>query len=101
MATEEFVRPNGKTYKPRKPGLYIEEFESVSDATCVAVFGTHDLAEATLFAFHSLVGLDLDPNRAHTAWWRKVPFDPNGGHWDWTFMDDPVRGKPCVVFEYD
>lgn len=101
MATETFIRPNGKPYKPRKTELTIEVFEGHDDSQCCVVFGTHDLAKATLFAFDTLVGLDLNPQNAHTGWWRKVPFDPSGSHyWDWTFMDDPVRGRPCVIFQY-
>ncbi|HEY3559636.1 MAG TPA: hypothetical protein VGL05_19340 [Kribbella sp.] len=87
-------RPNGKTYRPRKPPS-IEIVTDLQDDTAAAfVLRTHDMHDAInritdqlIFEHH------LDPTSAHTDWVRLAPWGDDGGTW----ITDPVRGTPCVV----
>lgn len=92
---ELLVRPNGKPYKPRKPPS-VETIVDDRDDTGVVVLRTHDFRRAIELASRLIDEFELDPTTAYTGWWRSVPFDPSGYH-DTAFIEDPVRGVPCVV----
>jgi hypothetical protein len=95
---EEFTRPNGKPYMPRKPPS-VETFLDHNDDGGVVVLRTLDFQRAIELASDLIDEYELDPTRAYTAWWRAVPFDPSGYH-DWAWIDDPARGLPCVVIPH-
>lgn len=91
-------RPNGKTYRPRKPPS-VQLIADHNDDTGVIVLRTHDYQRAIELASHLIDEYGLNPTVAYTAWWRLVPFDPSGYH-DTAWIDDPVRGTPCVVIPH-
>ena len=65
------VRPNGKTYQPRK--LTVEPIERPDGDYAVIVFGTHDVETAQPLA-DERVRADVDPSyvagEPHLGWWR-------------------------------
>lgn len=91
------VRPNGKHYTRRKP-LEVTEFGTYGGDIGVVVLGTHDVTQAKAIAEHVLVEYDLDSSEPSLNWWRNVPWDESG-QFDWSWINDCVRGTPCVVWE--
>lgn len=91
------TRPNGKVWRPRKP-LRINTFDNPEGMTGVVVFGTHDEDTAARAAQRELAFWDLALVTGHAAWWRLVPWDAFNLGCDSTWINDPVRGTPCVVF---
>ena len=97
--TEVVIRPNGKMYKARKPCFVLTWLDG--DYRAVAVFRTHDVKLARWLAKSFWGDLDSDTEIEDASvdinWWRLVPFDPSG-EYDSSWIDDEVRGIPCVVF---
>lgn len=91
------MRPNGKPYQRRKP-ITISEFTTRDGWTGVCVQGTHDLAHAAALAGELLSVHELLSVAPCFAWWRLVPWDTSG-QCDSSWIDDPTRGTPCVVWE--
>lgn len=92
-------RPNGKLYRPRKAPS-VETFVDHNDYDGAVVLRTHDFQLAIELASNLIDEYGLNPTHAYTNWWRAVPFDPSGYH-DWAWVDDPVRGVPCVVIPHE
>jgi len=91
------VRPNGKTWRGRKP-VRVEEFTDPWDDTGFVVLGTHDVAHAlALLGADRVFEYGLNVEQARTDWWRRVPWDPFGSY-DSSYITDAERGTPCVVF---
>ena len=91
------TRPNGRPYLRRKP-IVVSEFTTRDEWTGVCVQGTHDLATAAAAAAGLLAEFELLSIAPYFAWWRLVPWDASGlGDRSW--IDDPARGTPCVVWE--
>jgi hypothetical protein len=96
--TLEFVRPNGKRYKPRKPGLVAQTWEDNDciGASGVIVFGTHDIAEATetaKAAVRQYFGCN-GVTEAYAAWFRS---SYRNGQPIWVI--DTEKGRPGVSFQ--
>lgn len=97
MPPAPITRPNGKVWRPRKP-LRLSEFEDHYNETGWVVFGTHDVAVALAFLGEQLVAdYGLTPDQAEATWWRSVPWS-SSGH-DFSYITDPDKGTPCVVFQ--
>ena len=92
------VRPNGKTWRGRKP-IRVREFTDYDGCTGIVVLGTHDAWEATVLAAYLIAEYELWAGDAVADWWRLVPWDTCGGGFDSTWITDPERGTPCVVFQ--
>lgn len=99
LALAVVERPNGKTYRAKKPPS-VEEYVDHEDCTCIVVIRTHDVDLATTLAANEIRSYDLDPANAYRSWWRLVPFNLHNGH-DQSYVDDPERGMPCVVIPYE
>ena len=97
---EVFTRPNGKPYRPQLAPR-VDTYQDQDDYECVVVLRTHDIAKAIELAADQIEYLGLDGANATTDWWRSVPFNPMGTGYDWSWINDPVRGIPCVVIPYD
>lgn len=88
------VRPNGKPYRPRRPGLRAHAWEGEDDCG-VVVFGTLDPDRARAFAAQMC-----------THWYgMPVVVDPEPGWYRDAFVygerrwtRDPERGAPGVMF---
>lgn len=96
--TEVITRPNGKVWRGRKP-IRTAEFSGLDGELGLIVLGTHDVEEATRRAMNTQTWTDgelwyCEPRR---EWWRLVPWDTGYGY-DSSWIDDPERGTPCVVF---
>ncbi|MFJ1539196.1 hypothetical protein ACIODS_11705 [Micromonospora chalcea] len=93
--TAALTRPNGKTYRPRKPGLRAHSWRNDDDTCGVIVFGTLDPERAHAFAvemcryWHGLPEA-VDPK----PWWYRQTFI--SGELTWT--EDAERGAPGVMF---
>lgn len=95
---EAFVRPNGKPYRPRKPGLRAKSWQNEwgTEDYGVIVFGsldpdrTHPFAEQ---ACRSWSNGDEVMHGPQPGWWR-VAMRAGGRQW----VDDPVRGAPGVMW---
>lgn len=91
------IRPNGKTYRPRKAPS-VEEFDSYSGGNGFVVLRTHDIVLATeMVSRHR--GQAVSPDECTLEWWRLVPFSVNGSGHDYNWITDEVRGVPCVVWD--
>lgn len=98
LAREQFTRANGKTYRPRKPGLQAHSWENHGyDENCgVIVFGTLDPDAARDFAiqmckhWYGMAGV----TNPEPGWYRSG--FRNG---EPTWLDDEHRGRPGVMFE--
>jgi hypothetical protein len=97
----EIVRPNGKVYRRRKPGLWAHAWQNETGhdaARGVIVFGTHDPDRARAFAeaasghWHESFAVV----RPRPGWFRDA-YDAYGRAW----VDDPDRGAPGVMFWTD
>lgn len=94
----EFRRPDGRVYRPRKPGLRAHAWENFGEACGVIVFGTLDPDAADDFARQSAAywygegGLLYDPV---PGWWRDG-FGSHGRMW----IADEKRGAPGVMFTW-
>lgn len=92
---EVFVRPNGKPYRPRRPGLLAHRPWESETAAGVIILGTLDPGTAhpaAVEACHYWYE-DATAGRPEPGWWRY-------GFW-WgepTWLDDPRRGRPGVMF---
>lgn len=91
------TRPNGKVWRARLP-IRFSEFGGWYGDTGWVVFGTHDvdlalrvLGEDRVFEYV------LTADRAEPTWWRRVPWNSDG--YDFSYITDPERGTPCVVFQ--
>lgn len=100
MNTVEIRRPNGKLYRARKPPEVTTYQDWRDDVTCGLVLRTHDVELALQLAADLIAELELVPANASTHWWRLAPFK-NGSGYDRNWIDDPVRGVPCVVIPYE
>lgn len=98
-AVNTLVRPDGRTYRPRKPGLRARAWENTyPDVAGVIVFGTLDPDEARERAVE-----------ACAAWYGEGELkDPRPGWYrsaiqrgDPLFVLDEVRGAPGVSFTWD
>ncbi|AHY26965.1 hypothetical protein SEA_NAIRB_49 [Mycobacterium phage Nairb] len=94
----EFTRPNGKPYRPRKPGLqaHIWSNEAAGLNECgVVVLGTHDIEAARPLALDaSRRYLDADGIEAPVRGWFRQGF--HYGERRWFFDGD--KGRPGVSF---
>ena len=97
--TEQIVRPNGKPYRARKPPM-VETYFDTSDCESIVVLRTHDIPKALELAGDRIDDLELDRDGARTSWWRLVPWDVGSGY-DTNWINDDVRGTPCVVIPCD
>lgn len=94
---EPITRPNGKTWRGRKP-IRFDEFGGWYGGTGWVVFGTHDVDLALrALGDERVFEYSLTRDRAEQTWWRKVPWNSDG--YDYSYITDPDRGTPCVVFE--
>lgn len=94
----ELTRPNGKVWRGRLP-IRFTEFcaNGFTDETGFVVFGTHDIAyAATVLGDERMFEYCLTRDRAERHWWRTVPWSSEG--YDFSYIEDPERGTPCVVF---
>lgn len=89
------TRPNGKPYRPRKPGLRARAWDNQEDGCGVIVFGTLDPDRARPFAtemcnyWHDLpVAADPQP-----GWYREAFV-----YGDLRWIGDEKRGAPGVMF---
>lgn len=94
--TPGIERPNGKLYHPRKD-ITAKEFEDAYGDTGIVVLRTHDIEDARSRYPELLAVHDLQYAEGTRDWWRLVPWDAGSG--DWSYISDPARGVPCVVFE--
>lgn len=93
MTTTAIQRPNGKTYRPRKPPT-VETLVDLQDETSSAVvLRTHDFQTAIELANWHTREYELDPTAAYTGWLRLVPWGGDSGSW----QTDPEHGIPCVI----
>jgi hypothetical protein len=94
------VRPNGKTYQPRKIAVEAWENDNASDGWTVGaiVFGTHDVDFARPLATEAVRRFDDDMVAlgAETGWYRD---GFQGGERTW--VDDPDLGRAGVWFRAD
>lgn len=97
MSRSGIERPNGKLYRPRKD-ITAEEFQDAYGDTGIVVLRTHDIEDARSRYPELLAVHDLQDAEGVRDWWRLVPWDAGSGH-DRSYISDPVRGVPCVVFE--
>lgn len=99
MTAHVLSRPNGKTYRPRTEPR-VGEFFDYEERTCLVVEFTHDLdAAADLVREAWSYNTDCPLPVGRRVWWRLVPFDTGCGY-DRSWIDDPVRGTACVVFDH-
>jgi hypothetical protein len=96
---DELVRPNGKPYRPRRVPSVEGYVDWHDDVECVVVVRTHDIPLALQLAADRIAELELNPENAHTDWWRLVPWGSDC--YDNSWIPDPVRGVPCVVIPYE
>lgn len=98
------VRPDGRTYRPRKPGLRARAWENRDnvgeESAGVIVFGTLDPDEARSLAQDSCAAWYGDADSFHLAeatpgWWRDS-FAYAGRTW----IEDEQRGAPGVMFTW-
>lgn len=102
VVTAVFIRPNGKTYRPRKPGLRARAWENdgYDGRAGVIVFGTltPDAArrfagEAAAYWFGDADTFEVcDPS---PGWWRDG-FTVAGRTW----VEHAGRGAPGVMFTW-
>lgn len=90
----EFVRPNGKVYRPRKAPRFTEYEDYSSCDLKPLVLGTHDLAIAERIVGDCWDDYGVDKNAPVKAWWRDGMRDGRR-----TFIDDPERGIPVIYWE--
>lgn len=90
------TRPNGKTYRPRKP-VSVSTFENY-EGESVLVWRTHNVFYAGLLAARSLRERDLDPADVQVSWWREVPWS-DSGMYARSLIEDPDRGVPVVYWD--
>jgi hypothetical protein len=98
----EFTRPDGRVYRPRRPGLWVRAWENPDEfnSGCI-VFGTLDpQGQAAARAHEACAHWFGDAGSFRIAypvpgWWR----DGYGLHGR-TWIDDPVRGAPGVMFTW-
>lgn len=92
------VRPNGKTYRPRREPR-VDVYYDHDDVAGVVVIGTHDLEAATELA--TPLWEHPEPLPSGTpSWWRLVPWDTGTGY-DRNWIVDQERGSPVVIFHPD
>jgi hypothetical protein len=99
---ETFVRPNGKTYRPRTSGLTVrvwdnEHLDYTDQCYGVIVFGTHNRSRADALAIEAVRrewGGTFEIDNGTPTWMRLTP---RAGEFVW--VQDEVRGRPCVAFE--
>lgn len=98
--SETITRPNGKRWRGRLP-VRTAEFTNYDQCLCLVVLGTHDVQEATRRAQNTSTWTEgeLWYCEPRADWWRLVPWDASGLGFDSTWITDPERGTPCVVFE--
>jgi len=94
---DTITRPNGKVWRGRLP-VRVREFTDIDWCTGIVVLGTQDAWEATVLAANLIAEYELRASDARADWWRLVPWDTCGGGFDSTYITDPERGTPCVVF---
>lgn len=96
---EPIARPNGKAWRGRNP-IRVAEFYGMDECLSLVVLGTHDVEEATRRAMNTTTWTEgeLWYYEPRTDWWRLVPWDACGLGYDSTWITDPERGTPCVVF---
>lgn len=94
-----FLRPDGRTYRPRKPGLRAHGWENQNGADGrhgVIVFGTLDPDKATPLAAEAIMYWhdgECVPATPEPGWYR------DGYHWgERTWITDEKRGAPGVMF---
>lgn len=97
------MRPNGKTYQPRKITVEIWDNDSDSlhagDDYGVVVLGTHDIAVAQVLADDEIArrwDSDLSGVEACAGWFRD-----SFRHGARTWVNDPERGRAGVWFRAD
>jgi hypothetical protein len=98
---EQFVRPNGRFYRPRREGLWARAWsnEPDGDQGCI-VFGTlrPELAEQLAREVCGYWYGDADTfdvAEPGAGWWRDG-YGYAGRQWS----DDPERGTPGVMFTW-
>ncbi len=98
------TRPDGRTYRPRKPGLRARGWENPDptgdESAGVVVFGTLDPDEARTLAQESCEAWYGDPDlyqltEPKASWWRDG-FTYAGRAW----IEDEQRGAPGVMFTW-
>lgn len=97
--SEEFTRPNGKRYRPRKPDLIAEAWEDndYDGAAGVIILGTLDpdtarpIAETACRAFFGSHSVPADPSPG----WFRNGFQNGERSW----FVDCEKGRPGVSFE--
>lgn len=97
MTAPLLTRPNGKPYRPRKDPS-VQEFTDSQEYTGLVVLRTHDVELARRLAEPLIAEYELWNTEPTREWWRSVPWDTSG-YCDRSYVDDPVRGIPCVVFQ--
>jgi hypothetical protein len=98
----EFVRPNGRVYRPRRRDLWVRAWENAEefDSGCI-VFGTLDpQGPASAKAHEACAAWYGDADSFHIAylvpgWWRDG-YGLSGRTW----IEDAVRGAPGVMFTW-
>lgn len=96
---ETIVRPNGKPYRRRKP-IRADQYQH-ADGEGLLVMGTHDVDRARAAYESALLNLELQDVEPQLRWLRVVPWDAYGLGVDSSWIEDPVRGVPCVDFMPD
>lgn len=104
MSVETFTRPNGKTYRPRKPGLRARAWENYGhhheEARGVIVFGTLDPERARALAQESCGywygDTDICVLTEPRPGWYRDSFSYAGR----TFIEDDEKGSAGVMFTW-
>jgi hypothetical protein len=82
--TETVPRPGRRPYRARKRP-YAELIGGDWDDAAIVVWRTHDVDAAVALAHRVCAREGLDVVRvAEVGWYRTVPWDTSGGHYDYT-----------------
>lgn len=99
------VRPDGRTYRPRTPGLRVHAWENEGppddDHGCIVLGTLNPDGPARTLAHSSCAHWYGDAHRNNISagtpgWWRKG-YDRTGSAW----ISDECRGAPGVMYTWE
>lgn len=99
MADVLLIRPDGRTYRPRREGLRAHAWENDDDNGCI-VFGTLDPEAARDLARRACADWfgdadSFEPTNPTPGWWRD-----GFGAYGRTWIEDDQKGAPGVMFTW-
>lgn len=100
--TSPFTRPDGRTYRPQKPGLRVRAWGNDDMSRGVIVFGTlspeaaQPLAQETCEWLYGEQGFGFRVTHPRPGWYRD-----SFQHGERTWVTDDRRGAPGVMFTYE